>query len=544
MRFELRLRKTYNRKTQQQKRFLNYRKLEGNTRMLATVLSSAMLGIDAYIVKVEVDVAGGMPSFSTVGLPDNAIKESRDRVTAAIKNSGFYFPPTRITANLAPADIRKAGSAFDLPIAIGVMAATNQVNLANLENVIILGELALDGSIRGIQGGLPIAIAAKENGIQDLIVPAENAREAAIVEGVNVYPVSNLAEAAAFLNSEKEIAPERHTLSTNGHNEHSESHLDLLDVKGQEHVKRAIEVAAAGGHNLIMIGPPGSGKTMIAKRIPSILPKLSIDESLETTKIQSIIGILPSDTPLVVTRPYRSPHHTISDAGLIGGGKVPRPGEVSLAHNGVLFLDELPEFRRNVLEVMRQPLEDRQVTISRASASLTYPASFMLVAAMNPCPCGFFSDPTRDCKCSPNQIQNYVSRISGPLLDRIDIQVEVPAVKYAELANETTGEPSVHVQGRVEKARQVQQQRFADTAIHANANMESKQIRAYCKIDSQAQDLLRVAINQLGLSARAYDRILKVARTIADLDENPHIEAVHISEAIQYRSLDRSFWKK
>jgi magnesium chelatase family protein len=503
-----------------------------------------MLGIDAYIVKVEVDVSGGMPAFSTVGLPDNAIKESRDRVTAAIKNSDFYFPPTRITANLAPADIRKAGSAFDLPIAIGVMGATNQVNLARLENAIILGELALDGSIRGIQGGLPIAIAAKENGIQDLILPAENAKEAAIVEGVNVYPVTSLAEAAAFLNSEKEIAPEPHTLSTHGHKAHPDALLDLLDVKGQEHVKRAIEVAAAGGHNLIMIGPPGSGKTMIAKRIPSILPKLSIDESLETTKIQSIIGILPNDTPLVVTRPYRSPHHTISDAGLIGGGNIPRPGEVSLAHNGVLFLDELPEFRRNVLEVMRQPLEDRQVTISRASASLTYPANFMLVAAMNPCPCGFFSDPTRDCKCSPTQIQNYVSRISGPLLDRIDIQVEVPAVKYAELANETTGEPSADVQERVEKARHIQQQRFADTAIHANASMESKQIREYCQIDSQAQELLRVAINQLGLSARAYDRILKVARTIADLDRNPHIEAVHVSEAIQYRSLDRSFWKK
>ena len=512
--------------------------------MLATVLSSAMLGINAYIVKVEVDVSGGMPAFSTVGLPDNAIKESRDRVTAAIKNSGFYFPPIRITANLAPADIRKAGSAFDLPIAIGVMGATNQVNLASLENAIILGELALDGSIRGIQGGLPIAIAAKENGIQDLILPAENAKEAAIVEGVNVYPVTSLSEAAAFLNSETEIAREPHTLGTHGHKAHPDTLLDLLDVKGQEHVKRAIEVAAAGGHNLIMIGPPGSGKTMIAKRIPSILPKLSMDESLETTKIQSIIGILPNDTPLVVTRPYRSPHHTISDAGLIGGGNIPRPGEVSLAHNGVLFLDELPEFRRNVLEVMRQPLEDRQVTISRAAASLTYPANFMLVAAMNPCPCGFFSDPTRDCKCSPTQIQNYVSRISGPLLDRIDIQVEVPAVKYAELANETTGEPSVHVQERVEKARHIQQQRFADTAIHANASMESKQIREYCKIDSQAQELLRVAINQLGLSARAYDRILKVARTIADLDRNPHIEAVHVSEAIQYRSLDRSFWKK
>lgn len=512
--------------------------------MLATVLSSAMLGIDAYIVKVEVDVAGGLPSFSTVGLPDSAIKESRDRVTAAIKNSGFYFPQTRITANLAPADIRKAGSAFDLPIAIGVMAATNQVVPTRLENAIVLGELALDGSVRGIQGALPIAIAAKENGVQNLILPAENAREAAIVEEVNVYPVASLAEAAAFLNAEKEISPEPHTLDTDTDSTPPEALLDLLDVKGQEHVKRAVEVAAAGGHNLIMIGPPGSGKTMIAKRIPSILPRLSNEESLETTKIQSIVGILPSDTPLVVTRPYRSPHHTISDAGLIGGGNIPRPGEVSLAHNGVLFLDELPEFRRNVLEVMRQPLEDRQVTISRAAASLTYPANFMLVAAMNPCPCGFFSDPTRDCKCSQTQIQNYVSRISGPLLDRIDIQVEVPAVKYAELADETTGEPSAIVQRRVEAARHAQQLRFAGTTIHANATMQPRQIREYCKVDSQAQELLRVAINQLGLSARAYDRILKVARTIADLDHNPNIEAVHVSEAIQYRSLDRSFWKK
>ncbi len=512
--------------------------------MLATVLSSALLGIDAYIVKVEVDVAGGLPYFTTVGLPDSAIKESRDRVTAAIKNSGFYFPQTRVTVNLAPADIRKTGSAFDLPIAIGIMAATNQVNLARLENAIVLGELALDGNIRGIQGALPIAITAKDNGIKDLILPAENAKEAAIVEGVNVYPVASLSDATALLNSEKEITPEPHTLDTDPHTARAEMHIDLLDVKGQEHVKRAVEVAAAGAHNLIMIGPPGSGKTMIAKRIPSILPKLSIGESLETTKIQSITGVLPSDTPLVVTRPYRSPHHTISDAGLIGGGNVPRPGEVSLAHNGVLFLDELPEFRRNVLEVMRQPLEDRQVTISRAAASLTYPANFMLVAAMNPCPCGFFSDPNRDCKCTPNQIQSYVSRISGPLLDRIDIQVEVPAVKYSELAADTTGEPSVEVQDRVEAARQIQHERFAGTNIHANASMESKQIREYCKVDDQAQDLLRVAINQLGLSARAYDRILKVARTIADLDQNSNIEAVHVSEAIQYRSLDRSFWKK
>lgn len=512
--------------------------------MLATVLSSAVLGIDAYVVKVEVDVSDGLPAFSTVGLPDSAIKESRDRVIAAIKNSGFYFPPSRITANLAPADIRKTGSAFDLPIAIGVMAATNQVDLANLESTMILGELALDGTIRSIQGGLPIAIAARQNGIKHLILPAANAKEAAIVEELNVFPVESLSDTAAFLNSAKEIAPETFTISAAVNTEETQTYLDLIDVKGQEHVKRAVEVAAAGGHNLIMIGPPGSGKTMIAKRIPSILPKLSTDESLETTKIQSIVGILPSDTPLVTTRPFRSPHHTISDAGLIGGGNVPRPGEVSLSHNGVLFLDELPEFRRNVLEVMRQPLEDGHVTISRAAASLTYPANFMLVAAMNPCPCGFFSDPNRECKCTHKQIQTYVSRISGPLLDRIDIQVEVPAVKYAELSAEVTGEASPIVRKRVEAARRLQHQRFEGTSIHANANMESKQIREYCKIESQAQDLLRVAINQLGLSARAYDRILKVSRTIADLDENPNIEAVHVSEAIQYRSLDRSFWKK
>ncbi len=512
--------------------------------MLATVISSAVLGIDAYIVKVEVDVAGGLPAFNTVGLPDSAIKESRDRVTAAIKNSGFYFPSNRITANLAPADIRKTGSAFDLPIAIGVMAATNQVNFSHLENTMILGELALDGSIRSIQGGLPIALAAKHHGLQHLVLPAENAKEAAIVEGLNIYPVKNLTETVEFLNSTKVIQPEPPTLKNALERVEIDNLLDLMDVKGQEHVKRAVEVAAAGAHNLIMIGPPGSGKTMIAKRIPSILPTLSIDESLETTKIQSIIGILPSETPLVMTRPFRSPHHTISDAGLIGGGNIPRPGEVSLAHNGVLFLDELPEFRRNVLEVMRQPLEDGYVTISRAAASLTYPANFMLVAAMNPCPCGFFSDPNRECKCSDKQIQTYVSRISGPLLDRIDIQVEVPAVKYAELSADVSGERSVVVQERVEAARQMQHQRFSGTSIHANANMESKQIREYCRIETQAQELLRVAINQLGLSARAYDRILKVSRTIADLDENPNIEGMHVSEAIQYRSLDRSFWKQ
>ncbi len=509
--------------------------------MLARVLSSAVMGIDAYIVEVELDISDGLPAFATVGLPDSAVKESRERVTAAIKNSGFYFPPSRITANLAPADVRKEGSAFDLPIALGVMAATGQIQPDNFERMLVLGELALDGSVRSVHGCLPMAAIAKENRFKGVILPKANAKEAAVIDDLEVYPVESLQEAVEHLNGQRTIPSFQYDIRE-AFDQQSEYPVDFVDVKGQEHVKRAIEVAAAGGHNLIMIGPPGSGKTMIAKRIPTILPDMTLEEALETTKIHSIMGLLGNDVPLIATRPYRSPHHTISDAGLIGGGKFPRPGEVSLSHHGVLFLDELPEFRKNVLEVMRQPLEDGQVAIARAAASYTYPANFMLVAAMNPCPCGFFGDPSRECRCSRQQIQNYISRISGPLLDRIDLQVEVPAVKYKDLASEFVGEPSASIRERVQRARHIQQERFTQAQIYCNANMESRHLREFCKVEDAAQELLRVAITQLGLSARAYDRILKVARTIADLAKSPTIEAEHVSEAIQYRSLDRSFW--
>ena len=509
--------------------------------MLARVLSSAVMGIDAYIVEVELDIADGLPFFATVGLPDSAVKESRERVTAAIKNSGFYFPPSRITANLAPADVRKEGSAFDLPIALGVMAATGQIQTDHLERMLVLGELALDGSVRAVHGCLPMAAIAKENQFKGVILPKANAKEAAVIDDLAVYPVKSLQEAVEHLNGQRTIPPFQYNIRE-AFDQQSDYPVDFVDVKGQEHVKRAIEVAAAGGHNLIMIGPPGSGKTMIAKRIPTILPDMTLDEALETTKIHSIMGLLGNDVPLIATRPYRSPHHTISDAGLIGGGKFPRPGEVSLSHHGVLFLDELPEFRKNVLEVMRQPLEDGRVAIARAAASYTYPANFMLVAAMNPCPCGFFGDPSRECRCSRQQIQNYISRISGPLLDRIDLQVEVPAVKYRDLASDFAGEPSASIRERVQRARHIQQERFTQAQIYCNANMESRHLREFCKVEDAAQELLRVAITQLGLSARAYDRILKVARTIADLAKSTTIEAEHVSEAIQYRSLDRSFW--
>ena len=509
--------------------------------MLARVLSSAVMGIDAYIVEVEIDISDGLPFFATVGLPDSAVKESRERVTAAIKNSGFYFPPSRITANLAPADVRKEGSAFDLPMALGVMAATGQIQADSFERMLVLGELALDGSVRSVPGCLPMAAIAKENQFKGIILPKANAKEAAVIDDLAVYPVESLREAVEHLNGQTRIPPFQYDIRE-AFDQQSEYPVDFVDVKGQEHVKRAIEVAAAGGHNLIMIGPPGSGKTMIAKRIPTILPDMTLEEALETTKIHSIMGLLGNDVPLIATRPYRSPHHTISDAGLIGGGKFPRPGEVSLSHHGVLFLDELPEFRKNVLEVMRQPLEDGRVAIARAAASYTYPANFMLVAAMNPCPCGFFGDPSRECRCSRQQIQNYISRISGPLLDRIDLQVEVPAVKYRDLASDFAGEPSASIRERVQRARHIQQERFTQAQIYCNANMESRHLREFCKVEDAAQELLRVAITQLGLSARAYDRILKVARTIADLAESTTIEAEHVSEAIQYRSLDRSFW--
>ncbi len=509
--------------------------------MISKIFSAALMGIDAYPVEVETNMERGSPYFSIVGLPDNAVKESRERVVAAIRNSGYPFVyQRRIIVNLAPADIKKEGSAYDLPIAIGILAASGEIDPLATNGFMILGELALDGSLRPIHGSLSIAIKANEMKLKGLILPEENAREAAMGSPkTRIYPMGHLTDVVNFLNHANAIEP----FSVDIHQifaQESKSPLDLSDVKGQEHVKRAMEVAAAGGHNMIMIGPPGSGKTMLARRFPTILPLMSLEEAIETTKIHSVAGLLPPDHGLVGVRPFRSPHHTISDVALIGGGRFPRPGEVSLAHHGVLFLDELPEFKKNVLEVLRQPMEDGKVSIARASSSLTFPAKFMLVAAMNPCPCGYYGDPNHACSCTIPQIQRYRSRISGPLLDRIDIHVEVPAVKFKELTSERSGEPSAVVRERVQRAREIQLKRFArEKHIFSNAHMESAQIRKYCRISEEGKQLLNMAIKQVGLSARAYDRILKVARTIADLEGSEPILPAHLSEAIQYRSLDR-----
>ncbi len=509
--------------------------------MISKLSSAALYGIDGFLVDVETDISNGLPGFDIVGLPDAAVKESKERIRAAIKNTGLAMPAKHITVNLAPADIKKEGSHFDLPIALGILVSSKQLDIPDADKTVFFGELSLSGDLRRINGALPMAISAFQNGIKKVFLPKANEKEAAVVEGLEVYGADNLKEILDHFTGQKKL--EAACVSIDELLSESDAfRCDFSDVKGQAFAKRALEIAAAGGHNVIMIGPPGSGKTMIAQRIPSILPKLSFEESLEVTKIHSIAGLLSGNSPLIAERPFRHPHHTVSAAGLSGGGANPRPGEISLSHNGVLFMDELPEFRRDALEAMRQPLEDGEITITRTSGSVTYPCSVMLVASMNPCPCGFYGDSTRECSCSQNQIIKYMSKISGPLLDRIDLHIEVPAVKYDELEAKAPGESSAAIRERVEKARQLQRERYKGSGVFSNSQLTSELMDKYCRLDSEASQLLRDAFETLGLSARAHNRILKVARTIADLAGAENIGLEHIAEAIQYRALDKKFF--